>query len=537
MANALGDAISAGMEEAMGSFQLGGSEEEIAREAEAFDELHPVSAKDLESAWRVLKDYRGSSSLDAIAELAATMELAVYPAGHADALAAEVTFDTRGMSKLEAIEKIAEARDLQPAFPDLTDYGVMQALVEGLGDVVAGLVTGDDPLITVQGGEAEAEFNKAKAEIENLKSAPKNAIRFEARDPDRRVVFAGPFHVRVASLEENPPHATGSLIVVAAAYGLPESVVITTGESNDGMQLSAVEDAKGRALIDMDVTYFGGGQPAGTAYVDTATRDLKNLLRDVESVERISGEVSLLRPAELLDFDFTSLTPNTSIAKGDFRFTISQVTDQNISFKVGVPEGWEGDLTAKMQPYKADGSPMGVTFSDVSYWGNGQGNANLNTPETPARVRIKLIPKVETKTYAFELGPVALQHYAEMPEKLEELRFAGHDAPVSFSFVKVVEPDDQFAKVLLKIENHSNKAPQSAFVDFIYRDASGNEIDSFPHTVTGDFSSDGWDPLVEPGATAESEQTAFQMPANTKSIDFVVNSLEFLDGTKWQPEN
>jgi hypothetical protein len=124
-----------------------------------------------------------------------------------------------------------------------------------------------------------------------------------------------------------------------------------------------------------------------------------------------------------------------------------------------------------------------------------------------------------------------------MPEKLEELRFAGHDAPVSFSFVKVVEPDDQFAKVLLKIENHSNKAPQSAFVDFIYRDASGNEIDSFPHTVTGDFSSDGWDPLVEPGATAESEQTAFQMPANTKSIDFVVNSLEFLDGTKWQPEN
>src|SRR5690606_3989706 len=141
------------------------------------------------------------------------------------------------------IEKISEAAGLQPSFPDLNDYGVLQAMMQGLADVVAGMVEGMEPLIRVQGGEAGAEFDAAKAEIEQLKSAPKNAITFAPRDADRRVVFAGPFHVRIEDLSENPPHGTGSLSVVATAYGLPESVVSTTAEAGESLALSAVEDA------------------------------------------------------------------------------------------------------------------------------------------------------------------------------------------------------------------------------------------------------------------------------------------------------
>ena len=535
MATALGDAIGQGFEQAMGDWQAGGSEEDVARAAEQFEALAPISAADYEAAWNVSKNYRGATAADAIGELAASMGLAIDPGNHSDALEVEVGFDTRGMSKLQTIEEIAAASGLQSILPDLNDYGVLQSMAEGFGEAIVGLVGGADSPISIQGGEAEAALNEARAEIDRLRNAPKNAIQFETREEGRRVVFAGPFLVHVSDVQENPPHATGSLTVVASAYGLPQSVVVATDEADQCIQLNAVEDAQGRSLIETDVTYFGGGQAAGTAFVDTANRDLRNLLKEVESIEKISGSVTLARPAEVLEFDFTSMQPDVSVAEGGFRFTLTEA-GENTQFKVGVPQGWEGDLSAKMQPYKADGSPLGVMYSDITFWGEDEGFASLNTSETPARVRIKLIPKVELHTYEFELGPVALQHFAEMPEKLEELSFTGH-APISMSFVKITQPDDSFAKILVKIENHSNKPPQSAFVDFIYRDAAGNEIESFPHTITGEFSSDGWAPLVQPGATAESEQTAFQMPANAKSIDFVVKSLEFLDGTTWEAEH
>ncbi len=536
MATALGDAIGQGFEQAMGDWQPGGSDEEIARAAAAFDALAPVSAAEYESAWKVSKDFRGTPAAEALAQLAGSMKLTVYPGDHTSALAKNVDVDTRGMSKLEAIERIAGAAGLQPEFPDLSDYGVLQSMAEGFGEALVGLVAGDDPVLKIEGVEAEAALQEARAEFDKFKNAPKNAITFAPREDGRRVVFAGPFHVRVDSVQENAPHATGSLTVVAAAYGLPEPIIATTGEVGECIVLAAVEDAKGRALIDMNVTYFGGGQAAGSAYVDTANRDLKNLLRDVESIEKISGSVNLARPAEVLEFDFTSMQPDTTVENGGFRFTLTEA-GENTQFKVGVPQGWEGDLAAKMQPYNADGSPMGVMYSDITFWGDDEGFASVNTSGAPARVRIKLVPKVEKHSYSFELGPVALAHFSEMPDKLEELSFAGHDAPISLAFVKVTEPDESFAKVLIKIENHSNKAPQSAFVDFIYRDAAGNEIESFPHTLNGEFSSDGWAPLVQPGATVESEQTAFQMPANAASIDFVVKSLDFLDGTTWQAEN
>jgi hypothetical protein len=530
----LAEGLAEGIQQSMGNWQQGGSDEEIAAVAAMFDALVPVSLEEYEASWKSNDDFRGKPRGEALAALATPLKLAVYPGEFTDALAENVATDTRGLGRLEAIDRIAGEAGLRAIFPDPTDYSVLQSFAEGLGDALVGLITGDNAAISVQGAEAEALVAEAKAQFEEFKAIPKNAIQFEASDASS-ARFAGPFRVEVAALQENPPHATGDLSIVAAAHGVPPAILSASQDGEYGLNVEAVEDAKGRPLVDPNIMFSSGGQSAGGIFYDVAQRELRNLLRDVEVVQRVPTKVSLARPVEVIEFDFDSIKPEASQQQGDYRVTVKEV-GENVRFEITGPAGNEDAIAARMQPYKADGTPLGIVFSFVNGW-NGVTTAELSSAEAPARVRLKLIPKMERHEYALDLGPIPLHHFAEMPEKLVELSFEGHAAPITLELVQIIDKEGDFRKVTLRVTNHSNKAPTSAMVDFIYRGANGDEIDSFPHTVNGNFDSDGWQPIAAPGATAELEQTTFQMPADATAIDFVVNRIEFVDGTVWEPAN
>ena len=123
-----------------------------------------------------------------------------------------------------------------------------------------------------------------------------------------------------------------------------------------------------------------------------------------------------------------------------------------------------------------------------------------------------------------------------MPEKIEELSFGKHPAPVSGEFMHIVDPDPGFTKILVRLVNHSNKDITSIFVNLVYLDVNGNEIDDFPSTISGDFSFEGQEPAVTKNAANEIETTAFQMPEGTVDIRIEVNSADFIDGTTWRGE-
>lgn len=533
MAEGLGEMLVGAMEEAFSSaFQPGGDPKEIALKLGMFDALGPVTAAEFESTWRIGENYAGTARLEALKALAKPIGLSVYAGDHADALSEPVTTDTAGMSRLEAIERIANEAGLHSALPDLQDFGIMESFMGGLSKAFTALIGTEDSLITLE-GKALEEYQK---EFETQSGPAENAITFEAGEPSPRVQFHGPFRLALAAVEENPPHATGSLQLSLRAYGMPPAVLAMLEENDEGFQIHAVEDVNGAPLIDMSMSYFGGGQAVGNAFTDHASRDLLGLLQSVDRIARVSGAVSLVLPSEVGEVEFTTLEPGVSKSVGDLRLTVDDA-GTNTNIKVSGPGDAVKSLVVLTQPYGADGEAMGVSYSDYQSWREGEGTININTESAPTRIRMKLVTKTERLEYPFEMKDILLVRADEQPEALAELDFSGNEAPLKLTFIEVTEPDESFAKVKIRIENVSNKPVKSAFVEFVYRDASGAELNTMSSTLNGEFSAEGWAPLAAVGASIDTEQTAFQMPKDAVSMDFRFHHVEFMDGTRWEPED
>jgi hypothetical protein len=528
MGEALGEAFSSAME---GAFQMG-SPEEAALKLAMFDAFETVSAEEYESSWKSAEDFRGTPRLEAITTLAEALALDVHAGSHADALSGPVETDVRGMSRLEAIERIANEAGLYSTLPNLQDWGIASDFMEGMAEMLGAVIGGEDSAISVSGDGAQKAIDDA---LNAATNTSEDGITFTPDPPAHTAQFLGPFRLDLVSIEENVPYATGSLILQVVAHGLPAPVLSALERQGESFRIDAVENADGEPLIDMDLSYLGGGSIVGSAYFDMATRELTGLLQSVDRIALIQGAIDVPLPAAVEEADFDALAPGASQRVDGLTITADQV-DSYTSFKVAGPDESLQTLDVLAQAYGADGEPMTVHFSDFQAWREGEGVLSLNTDEKPARVRLKLVLASETESYPFEFSDVPLKHAAEQPVALAELDFGDHDAPLIMTFGGIVERDPSFSEVTVTVENVSNKEPESVFVDFVYFDADGNELDSFPHTINGAFTADGFEPLAKPGESVETEQTAFQMPENTETIGFRFNHVEFMDGSRWEPE-
>ena len=529
----MGEALSEGLETAFQDAMSGGSEEEIAKKKVEFESLSAVTSAEFESGWRNTEDFRGQSAADALAALAAGLDLAIDVTNHSAALARKVEADVFGLSRLEAMERIANEAGLYPEYPsiDMWTGGMVGAMTEALATGIGELI---DSTIS---GLPDAAANADPSAMSNEAALQANAVKFVEGPRPWPVAFAGPYIVCVGELEENAPHATGAIAVVTKGFGFDTSVLTLKETLGETIRVGQVVDAQTRNLnAEEGVSYWGGGMASGSAFQGSTGIDLKNLLRDVEAIASLSGMRRLVLPTAVEVAEFSTLAEGASVQLGDYRATLKQ-PGTNMNFDVTGPKEGLEDLMVKFWPVDAQGNDLGIVYESADYWGMDKVQASLQTSEPPASVRMKLVTESEVLEYAFELKHIALTKSAEMPVALEALAFEGHAAPISVEFAAFTDRSDpDFPKVSVRAINHSNKDALNISAKFVYLDASGAILKDFPHTLQGSFSSEGFQAVVGQAANAEVETTAFFMPVETVSLHAEVEEIEFIDGTVWARE-
>jgi hypothetical protein len=124
---------------------------------------------------------------------------------------------------------------------------------------------------------------------------------------------------------------------------------------------------------------------------------------------------------------------------------------------------------------------------------------------------------------------------------LEPANFAGHEAPATLQFVKLV-PDADFPnaspKVRVRVINHADKAIRSLEMKFEYLDQDGKKIKDWPYiSYSGPPSFRQGSPAIVVAGNQEEEfdAHAFFMPEETKTVVVVLKKVLFVDAEEWPP--
>ena len=528
MVQGMGEAISSGMQTAFRDAMQGGSEEERAAKKAAFEALAPIDEAAYTATWTNDVEFQGQTALAALETLAAELDLVIHPGEHKKALATTIQTKMRltGQSRLRIIEHISAHAGLYPVYPTAGQGpgALVGAMAEAVTEGMTGLIESTMP------GALDGETEPAPEE-----EPPWNAITFAKGPRPLPVAFTGPFIVEVIDLDENVPHATGNLRLAVKAFGLDPGLLALMTDSSERLVVSSLTNANGDGLRpNEDVRYYGGGTVTGSAYFESYSFDLKNLLRAVTTIDAVDATYTIALPTEILTAEFDSLAEGATQSVGVLTVTVKNAGGNYTQFDITGPEEQLVDLKAQLLPLDASGEMLGVLSQSVNKWNTGEAQADLNTHEVPASVRMKLITASKPLAYPINLRAIPLAHYAQMPEAIEQLAFESHDMPMTLRFVAFKDRESDFPKVDVEIINHSNKDALSASAKFMYRDASGKELEEFPHSLSGAYTPDGQQPVSLSAATTTVETTAFFMPDEADSIKIDLTRIEFIDGTTWE---
>jgi hypothetical protein len=529
--DAMGDALQGGMESAMTSI-LGGSEEDIQAHAAKYAALKSVSAESYRASWMNEADFSGIPAQEVLETLAARMGLTVDVVGLEETLAVPVAESLEGLSNMEAFERVCAARELYPLYPDIQEMtgGFGGAMVEALAKGLADVLDSEDSAISIEGVDG---LQDALDEELSGKDGAGDQILLKAGKRPYPVDFAGPYMVEIAEVTENAPNPTGSVRVAARTFGVDAGVLAVQDLLYDTMRIESVADARGRSLANTDISYLSSPVVKGTAATDSASVDLVHLLRDVTRLDRIAGSYRVLVPERVDEVVFAESEVGEPRAAGELTVTLKTFGESSM-IEITGPESQTKNAKILYLPVDGDGNPMAVQFTNTQAWSAGRGQSQLNTAGVPANIRMKVISKATIESYPFEVKETPLTRYAEMPEKIEELAFAGHDAPVTIAFQEITKWDPNFNEVRIRIRNESNKDAMQISAIFTYLDADGAELKEFPHSLNGVYSSSGQLPIAMHGAQVDEDTTAFFMPPETEDIRIQVDEVEFSDGSVWK---
>lgn len=488
----IGEAFAEGMQtafdEAQNTWEQGGTPEEIAEQRRIFENTEAISEEQHDAAWRVDVQGAGRSASDVFTELLAGSGIRLESEGFERELSQPVDLELKGVSRIEALERVAASIGVHFVWPDLDQVGWFGE------DEPAG------PVATVAAG---------------------------ART--RSATFAGPFLVEVSEVIEYAPQPTGELTLAVRAIGLDKGVVGFQEEMFELLRVSEVREASNQALTDEDVRYLGTPNIDGDYLTYDIDLDLNGLLRRVERIEPIRGEVRLKLPASIESASVRSTTESTV----ETSVGTLEVETWGESTSLRLAGDGVADLQVRSSASRSDGSALGRRSSGAYGWGD-RLDISLDCPEEPASIDLKIC-RVQELVYEFELPPIALPEFAKRPEQLTKLTLDG-DAPFSVSMQGELEFDQGMAEIRLQIASRCNKDIEMAVVSFEYLDAGGVKLEDFPHTLTGDYDFDAGanGPLLAKGQRTERTTHAAFAPESTRSVRFDVQRAEFSDGTVWE---
>ncbi len=524
----LGSAIQSELQTLFENAARGGSDEAIARKKKDFDAIRSWSQADFAALWRNREDWRGRTALDALRELTVSLGLTLDAGEHAGALSGEVTSDLRGLSRLEAIERIAVEKGLHPVLPDVSAMARAASPRPGLPDAFQSAL--------------EERFGEAvRGRIDQSTGDPSpgpapDAVSLVAGPRPFPVTFAGPFVVSVGDVVERVPHGTGTVDVVVRAYGIDPGLLAVLGDVMESIRFENVADAAGRSLArDENARYFGGGLSARGAFESVTRVRLEGLLREVETIHRIVGVHVFPLPESVEIIDVKSVAKHAEAHAGALRAVVVEGGGSSTTFELtGLPAPFDS-LIIRAWPYDAAGKSLGTLYQGTTSWRRDRVRFQVQTPEPPARVTLKIISSRRDVEYPFELRDVPLPRHAEQPERLEPIDFAGRDVPVEVTLLGVDRSDQGLPELRLRVDNHANKAIESALVRIFYLGTGGETLSDFPQNLTGSNTAPGQDLLVADGSRTDAQAPAFFMPDGAVSARIAVEQLEFVDGTVWSP--
>jgi hypothetical protein len=539
MAESMGSAMKESFEASMDDWEAGGSKAEIAAARMIFNSTQAVTEEAYRSDWVNVDTFNDATVGEALRTLADRLGLGVVVEGSEEALEVQVEAEVAGVSELEAIERLTRQIGRHPEYPDLQGgagaFGeaFVAALAEGFGQ----MFTGEDGAVKIEGmpGEVMDAMDAMKAEAPPTGEGPVLTVKDGARRYP--VAFAGPFMIEVFLVNEVPPHGTGTISIRVVTFGVNPALLGRVADDGEGTTFGKVADAKGRSLTEEGVRYISGGQVVGAAYHDLFHMSLMNLLRDVTAIDKVAGVQRVALPLEVLDATLEQPKEGQTQKLGDFTLEVKEV-GTNSRIDISGPEDAIEAAEVLMAADNGAGEPLGITYQDAMKWMPSKLQTTLNTPEAPAAIHLKLFVRSKVLEYPFELGPIPLEKYEQMPEKLVALEFGGAEAPLTATFVRFMEGDPNFPEIEIELVNHSNKDVTSYFANLIYLDGKGQPISDFPMstTITGDFTSDGFGLLAPAGEKRLKTTTAFSMPEGTADIRIEPVWVEFVDSTKWEPE-
>jgi hypothetical protein len=516
MAQELADGIARAFEEA----QRESETRELARRRADFEALKAVSRESFTASWKLDRDLRGVAAATAIETLAAELGLSVDFGGERARLSAPVTRDVRGHSRAFAIEAIAADLGCHPVFPPVHE---LEALGDGALARALGAALGGGP----------GAGSDAAALAAGRSAAIPGAIRFEAGPPAPMFAHSGPFRISVDSVEQDSRYATGSVEVVTRAYGLDPALAAALAAVDEAVSFEAVRDDQGRDLrVETDVRYLGGGRLVRGACEDRTTIELKGLLRDVPRIARISGTQRLVLPRGVVPIELSPLAAGHSGKDGKLRYAVREAGESTTVVFSG-PEEMIAALMVVGRARDAAGMELAIQHESTTSWSGGEAQYQIHCSIAPARLDLKCITGREVVEFPFAIEGIALPRAHEAPAEIPRLSFAGHGAPVEARFVEIRAGQPGFPQVVLALSNHSNKDAETITARFEYLSAAGALLEDFPHTLSAPVTFDGRSPLLASRRSAEHETTAFFMPENTATVRVTVDSVEFMDATKW----
>jgi len=452
-----------------------------------FDEGDPlppveaVSVDDFNAAWQTSLDVSSKPAIEVLRQLAGECALEVQEGGDvAGPLSQPVTIKLEAVSRLGAIEEVAKKVGLYPRY-------TLRKL---------GFRPGPRPL---------------------------------------PVAFAGPFLVEVAGLKEVVPYATGSVELRFLAGAIPTAAIAQLKGLNFSLD---VEDDRTLTLRRVEVTGTGGQdvldaeqgglmpQATRTFIILARTIGLKNLIRSVVEVERLSGELSFALPTKMTTLTFADVAKGATASVEGVSLKIGRV---GLGEQSSVAIEYEGTDSNHMTvvPLGADGEALKVLLYSGS-WSDGKGSLDVFVEGKPASIEVRVIQETQRVRLPFELGGIPLESHEQMPEEIQPLKFDG-DEPVAVEFAGFRGSGDA-RQIVLRVTNHANKDLASLDLRLNYYDASDKKLDDSPHVHSGGPS------FVAAGGTEEIEVSTFFMPDETKSIRVDVTSADFADATKWEAD-
>ena len=505
--------------------------------------LPVLSEREFEAAWQfdfVVDDQPLGEVLEKLVQNVEGWKVGILP--H-PVLEQKISLDLKKVGTLEAIEEACRVADVHPLYRTYSDLNKIRRLLAGRKRYGSTGPTDSQKkrearyqTVVEQSLEATIELEPGKyPAIEGLNVANKEIPS---------VVFAGPVRVRIEAIYEDAPHSTGKLEL--GYTWLPVAGAIFPTEKNQRaefpMLVTSIRGVEGQDLMGHGSSWSGGADTK----LGHQTRNLpiKNLLRDVEGIEMIAGELRVSIPRNWSTAWFENPEKKQTVREDLFSVSTQWWPPEGQKFFFNLESPWERGRSNSLDrlsafAFDAEGKLIGVEHSLGHGGGTSGMGSSIKIQQPPALVAIAAMFDADIVRYPFRFYDIPLSRYQQQPEKLDKLDYGDHPTPITIESEGLVERKRDIVRV--KIQNHSNKAIQEYRATIYVVDSAGKPVKGKTSSLTGGGYLNTLDDKPKYEYVLEARESKTReckiynfKPRQEDKLRVEVREVTFGDGTKWR---